>query len=621
MIADDANIGKKYNVKSVEDLNKFKNLTKIGKSAFYGQAPAGDTPQDTSHGAVLEGPIELKYVKEIGDIAFAWQWDVTEILLPAVEKLGKAVFTSSKIKTLSLPLITTISEGALSGASIENLIAPEVTSVEKSGLSGAELTNVDMHKLNSIGDSAFAYSVLHRVPDFAKIKNIGNEAFRACYGPVMNSKDSSDSKESSELAFPGVIEIGKGAFAESMMGTVRLPKVENVPESTFEKAVIDISLPVVKTIGAKAFHDAELSMGSLELPTLEVIEDCIRDCGGKTCDESKFDDVVSFEYSNQCIGAFSGCNVGIYNFKNVKKIGAGAFADYLNNQPEITKLSAPNAESVGESAFVMAKLTDDINLSRVETIGKRAFIEAKLPDDVAFISTKAVGNHAFMGAKGGRIRVPEALTIGDGAFAQASIHTVYAPKATAIGANAFESSAIEKLDAPYAETIGDAAFKNCKKFDTDSWTLQSIKKIGKEAFYGVDHFTQIGSLMMPKLTTIGDSAFAQCTKMTSVILPQAAYVGSKAFEGCEMMSSLTLGSATSAGVSRIGDSAFSGCTTLKNLSVLSSASGTSTTAAASSWTGFNTKACSLVLSGSNYSKADLSSKTWGAATWNSIAKQ
>ena len=67
--------------------------------------------------------------------------------------------------------------------------------------------------------------------------------------------------------------------------------------------------------------------------------------------------------------------------------------------------------------------------------------------------------------------------------------------------------------------------------------------------------------MYEGITSIGQSAFANLTKLKKVVIPNSVtLIGAYAFQGCSGLTSCTIGS----GVTEVGESAFSGCTKIEN---------------------------------------------------------
>ena len=74
-----------------------------------------------------------------------------------------------------------------------------------------------------------------------------------------------------------------------------------------------------------------------------------------------------------------------------------------------------------------------------------------------------------------------------------------------------------------------------------------------------------GDVVIPDcVTSIGSSAFSNCTNLTSVTIPDSVrIIGDWAFNNCDDLTSIAIPS----GVKRIGENAFVGCTNLRSITV------------------------------------------------------
>ncbi len=162
-----------------------------------------------------------------------------------------------------------------------------------------------------------------------------------------------------------------------------------------------------------------------------------------------------------------------------------------------------------------------------------------------------VGDNAFQsGAKGKIIQIADNT-----------------PKLKTIGVNAFKN-AIEvaydgnkSLKLPKVETIGDSAFEGCTGLKAVQLNQNSvIKRIGDRAFYGCSAIEDIflpSSLDKAETNSgyIGSYAFAECLHLTDVI-SEANQLSDHIFYNDNSLTNLTL----STNVTEIPDYAFYGCT-------------------------------------------------------------
>ena len=140
---------------------------------------------------------------------------------------------------------------------------------------------------------------------------------------------------------------------------------------------------------------------------------------------------------------------------------------------------------------------------------------------------------------------------------------------------------------PTIDTLGDAAL-------TDSILDRSITEF-------LDNLA----------TSIGDSAFRDCTKLTSVSLPAATSISTSAFYSCSALTSISLPAATS-----IGSSAFYNCSKLEAL-ILENADAVCQLSSTSALSG------TLIASGTGYIYVPSALvDTYKAATnWSTYANQ
>ncbi len=110
-------------------------------------------------------------------------------------------------------------------------------------------------------------------------------------------------------------------------------------------------------------------------------------------------------------------------------------------------------------------------------------------------------------------------------------------------------------------SIGSSAFAYCTGL-TSIEIPNSVTSIGYEAFYAC---SSLASIEIPcSVTSIGDGAFRYCSGLTSIIIPNSVTnIGSSAFSGCSGLTSIVIPN----GVTSIGYGAFYNCTGLTSIEI------------------------------------------------------
>lgn len=110
-------------------------------------------------------------------------------------------------------------------------------------------------------------------------------------------------------------------------------------------------------------------------------------------------------------------------------------------------------------------------------------------------------------------------------------------------------------------TIGASAFKNCTALTSVSFPA-SVKTIGNEAFANCTSLTE---LTLPEgLTSIGQYAFADCTHLTFVYIPQSVTsIGQYAFSNCSSLAKIILPD----NLTTINEGTFNQCSSMASVSI------------------------------------------------------
>ena len=121
---------------------------------------------------------------------------------------------------------------------------------------------------------------------------------------------------------------------------------------------------------------------------------------------------------------------------------------------------------------------------------------------------------------------------------------------------------LETITMPAVTTIGSGSFKNCPKL-TNVTIPSNVISIGDWAFWNCTGLKEV--TISPGVTSIGQWAFENCIALTKVTFPPSlTQIGTWAFRNCTSLTSVTIPSS----VSNIGVCAFENCTELREVEIL-----------------------------------------------------
>ena len=144
------------------------------------------------------------------------------------------------------------------------------------------------------------------------------------------------------------------------------------------------------------------------------------------------------------------------------------------------------------------------------------------------------------------------------------IYSVSGGKATITDCNTSASGEItipETLEGYPVTSIGNSAFVGCTRL-TSITIPDSVTSIGNRAFYNC---TGLTSITIPdSVTSIGNSAFSYCTGLTSITIPDSVTsIGHYTFYNCTGLTSITIPDS----VTYIGYQTFYNCTGLTSITI------------------------------------------------------
>ena len=453
---------------------------------------------------------------------------------------------------------------------------------------------------------------LNRITDLESIEVDAENPYFSSVDGVLYNKDGTTlllyprGKAGTEFTVPeGVREIGEYAFAcNSTLKKINLPKdLAQIDPYAFAwcVAIDSIKLPENMTVlaegvlkGCAALTDIEFFDGITEIP-MSFFSDCV---------SLKHPEIPA---SVRSIGyaAFSGCT-GLTTIRlpdGMTEISDSVFSGCTG----LTEVDIPDGiDAIGNNAFSGCTGLTEIALpDSLRSVGGYAFAgctglaEIDLPDSVEAIGARAFSDCAALKS----IQLPTGLrTLENGVFERCTALKSVSVSAglTGISASAFAGcDGIEKFEVdaknanyssdengclynkqkttlvryPLGATaasfsvpdgvtdIGEYAFYNCKKLTTVSMP-ESVENLDRYSFARME---AMESLEIPEsVTKLGGGVFADCGKLSEVSIPDSVQtIDYAAFSGCGSLESVVIPS----GVKNLGSEVFYGCGKLAEVTV------------------------------------------------------
>ncbi len=488
------------------------NVTAIGDEAFMGSDVTGVDFSNATH------------LTSIGDRAF-FGLDIAEVVLTAsLTSLGDDAFSGNDaVETVEIPArLSTYSHSFANCSSLESITVasgnnhfssssgvllseggetvyqypagksgnfqdPDVTTIREKAFQGSSITTFTITEaITSIGDGAFADC--DALTSFVMASEKTNRTFTVKDGVLFT-----DSNKTLQQYPAGKTDASY---------TIPTGTTEISPFAFMGSKVSTVTFPTsLRTIGAEAFSGSSITSLTLNSGLTNVGQGAFSDCDTLT--------QVSIPSSVRSLGnyVFAGCTA-------LETVGWAA-ATSGNN-------------SIGAYTFSGCTSLSSMEIpQRTTTIGMHAFegctslVSVTFPDTVDII-----GDYAFAYSGLGAVILPEGVNdLGDYAFAGC-------PSLT-------EATLPSTLD-----TIPVGAFSGCTSLSKVNFAEEGLETVGVGAFQS----TRLTSVSFPEgVTSIGDSALANCPSLSSVALPSTLRtLGDHVMDSCPALTAIAVAEGSTA---------------------------------------------------------------------------
>ena len=605
------------NEQEITDLVIPNSVTSIGRCAFY--QCIGLTSVVIPNSVASIGNYAFYYctgltsvtignsVTSIGTGAFSCCSGLTSVTIPSsVTNIGESTFQGcSGLTSVIIPNnVTSIGGGAFCGCSgLTSVIIPNsVTSIGWEAFEGcSRLTSITIpNSVTSIGRCAFYQCIgLTSVVIPNSVASIEDGAFDGCSGLTKAEFASIeslcrirfDNDQSNPLYYAGHLYINGYEVKDLVIPN----SLTNIGNYSFYgcSGLTSVTIPnSVTSIGEYAFADCS-GLASVIIPNsvTSIEKGAFSGCSGLTS--------VTIPNSVTSIGSYalSGCsrikNV-LCKALNVPATGSSCFRNITLNSatlyvPSIA-LNDYKATTPWSSFGTILPISDDGTIYNITATanptnggsitgagsyqnGATVTLTATPASGYEFISWTENGTAVSTQLTYAFITMRDRSLVANFQEADEENNEIYYSfntsnnTATVIsGENKYTGDVVIPETVTYQGTtytvtkIGNSAFAECT--DLTSVTIgNGVTSIGQSVFYGCSGLTSV--TIGNNVTSIGSGAFASSALISITIPNSVTSIGSNAFSGCSSLTSATIGN----GVTSIGECVFSDCSGLTSVTI------------------------------------------------------
>lgn len=224
--------------------------------------------------------------------------------------------------------------------------------------------------------------------------------------------------------------------------------------------------------------------------------------------------------------------IGDHSFANCDALTTIDISDVIHIEDGAFQLSDQLHTVIGSSltrihtnGFDRCRALKNIDLTNVVEVDDLGFVNCESLTNVNITNLKVIGAHAFDGCYNLTIQentiLPAFDTVAEYAFA----------KCRKLGTNG------ARIDLTHASKVGAHAFSECYEIKLADGELFALETVGAHAFTDCIHIGTDYEISMPKIKSVGTSAFQGCTEMNIIEgLDRLTVIDTSAFQGCTKLS-------------------------------------------------------------------------------------